>query len=122
MTRCLVTGHQGYIGSRLFARLEELGHEVQGIDIKGAVPQDIITTLQEDTNGGFHPHFQNFKPEVVFHLACMPRVAYSVEQPVETMFNNVLSTSVLLNFTRKIGATRLIYSDSSSVNGRRRRP
>ena len=32
--RCLVTGHKGYIGSRLYSKLQELGHEVVGIDIK----------------------------------------------------------------------------------------
>ena len=29
MARCLVTGHKGYIGSRLFKKLKELGHEVE---------------------------------------------------------------------------------------------
>ena len=28
MARCLVTGHKGYIGSRLFKKLKELGEEV----------------------------------------------------------------------------------------------
>ena len=26
MARCLVTGHEGYIGSRLYKKLQELGH------------------------------------------------------------------------------------------------
>ena len=33
MARCLVTGHRGYIGSRLYEKLQELGHEVQGVDL-----------------------------------------------------------------------------------------
>ena len=33
MARCLVTGHKGYIGSKLYAKLQELGHDVYGIDM-----------------------------------------------------------------------------------------
>ena len=35
MARCLVTGHKGYIGSKLFQKLKDLGHEVMGIDLNG---------------------------------------------------------------------------------------
>mgnify|MGYP003644591633 CR=1 FL=1 len=118
MARCLVTGHRGYIGSRLYKRLQELGHEVQGIDL--VEEHDINKDLREynePMKGQFHPHYFNFKPEYIFHLACIPRVAYSVEEPVATMENNVLCTSNVLNFARKVGAKRVVYSGSSSVNG-----
>lgn len=121
MARCLVTGHRGYIGSRLIEELKNQGHEVQGIDIKpnerGLDGHDILITLREDGEGKFHPHFFNFKPEYIFHLACIPRVAYSVENPVGTMLNNVMCTTNVLNFARKVGAKRVIYSGSSSVVG-----
>lgn len=117
MARCLITGHKGYIGSRLFRKLEKGGHEVQGIDIQEEHPKDILKVLKEDNDGGFHPHYWNFKPEYVFHLAAIPRVVYSVEQPVETTENNVLAGSIILNFARKVGAKRLIYAGSSSVMG-----
>ena len=32
MALCLVTGHHGYIGSSLYARLIGAGHDVIGID------------------------------------------------------------------------------------------
>ena len=78
--------------------------------------------INKDLNGGlngksFHPLYLKFKPEYIFHLACIPRVAYSVENPVETMQNNVLATTNVLNFARKVGAKRVIYSSSSSVIG-----
>ena len=92
MARCLVTGHKGYIGAHLVRKLEELGHEVQGIDLQEEYSKDInsLQGLAEDDQGNFHPHYWNFKPEYIFHLACFPRVAYSVEYPVRTMENNVL--------------------------------
>jgi UDP-glucose 4-epimerase len=124
MARCLVTGHKGYIGSRLYKRLEELGHKVQGIDLldeewrgQAGYGKDIITMLAEGNDGLFHPHWFNFKPEYVFHMACWPRVGYSVENPVKTARNNILAGSVTLNFARKVGAKRVIYSSSSSVVG-----
>jgi UDP-glucose 4-epimerase len=128
MARCLVTGHRGYIGSKLYEKLIELGHEVVGVDIKhGSVKSlspghDILKVLKEHDDGKFHPHYWNFKPEYIFHLACIPRVAYSVEEPVKTMENNALTTSHVLNFARKVGAKRVIYSGSSSVNGNGKGP
>ena len=114
MARCLVTGHKGYIGTHLYAKLQELGHEVMGIDFKeAAATQDILYCLKEP----FNKSYFDFKPEYVFHLACIPRVAYSVEFPTQTMRNNVLCTTYVLNFARKVGAKRVIYSGSSSVVG-----
>lgn len=119
MARCLVTGHKGYIGAHLARKLEELGHEVQGIDLQEEYSKDInsLQGLAEDEEGNFHPHFWNFKPEYVFHMACFPRVAYSVENPVLTMKNNIMVGTHVLNFARKVGAKRVIYSSSSSILG-----
>jgi len=117
MSRCLVTGHKGYIGSKVFKKLKNLGHEVIGIDLREEIPKDISSYLKEDHEGSFHPYFTSFKPEYIFHLACIPRVAYSVEEPVKTMENNVLTTSHVLNFARKNNVKRVIYSGSSSVVG-----
>jgi UDP-glucose 4-epimerase len=97
--------------------LNKQGHEVLGIDLTDPDTGDIITELIEFGDGTFKEKYQNFQPEYIFHLACKPRVAYSVIDPVGTMQNNVMATSVLLNYARKIGTKRLIYSDSSSVVG-----
>tara|TARA_R100001163_G_C5064344_1_gene201923 strand:- start:1324 stop:2208 length:885 start_codon:yes stop_codon:yes gene_type:complete len=118
MARCLVTGHKGYIGSKLYQTLLDDGHEVIGIDLKTEIPHDILVDLKEDADGKFHPYWYNFKPEYIFHLACWPRVAFSIEKPVETAINNILSNSMMLNFARKVGSVkRFIYSSSSSVVG-----
>ena len=119
MARCLVTGHKGYIGSHLFDKLKSLGHEVKGIDLKEEYPRDILEWLREydDGSGRFSPNYFDFKPEYIFHLAAIPRVPYSIEHPVEVMRNNVLATTYVLNFARKVGAKRVIYSSSSSVRG-----
>ena len=117
MARCLVTGHRGYIGSRLFQALRDLGHEVVGIDIKDGNDINSPQGLLEDSDGKFHPRWYSFKPEYIFHLACYPRVGYSIENPVKTMLNNVMAGTNVLNFARKVGAKRVIYSSSSSITG-----
>jgi nucleoside-diphosphate-sugar epimerase len=114
MARCFVTGHKGYIGSRLYKELVAQGHDVRGIDLN--INSKIMMPGDEDILEGLG-QYEDFAPEYIFHMACIPRVAYSVEQPVHTMINNVISTSIVLDFARKVGAKRVIYSGSSSVVG-----
>ena len=116
MARCLVTGYKGYIGTKLYQALKDAGHEVLGIDLQDG--HDINSDLFHGINKkSFHPLYYNFKPEYIFHLAYIPRVEYSIENPVETTQNNILSTTNVLNFAKAVGAKRVIFSSSSSVVG-----
>jgi len=105
MMNLLVTGHKGYIGSSLFWSLKGKGYNVRGIDLKEG--RDVIDGLEFD---------DGFEPEVIFHLAAIPRVVYSIENPVEVMRNNIQSTSVVLEYAKKVNAM-VVYSSSSSVEG-----
>ena len=108
MALCLVTGHKGYIGDSLYGRLISLGHDVVGVDYKQDDSWDILNGLER---------LEKYDFDFIFHLACIPRVAYSVEQPVHTMMNNILSTSIVLDFAKRKNVKRVIYSGSSSVVG-----
>ena len=109
MSKCLITGHKGYIGSKLFAQLKRMGHEVIGIDLNEN--GDLFELLKDK-------FYYDFKPEFIFHMACWPRVGYCLEKPVETMRNNTLGGSVVLDYAHKVGSVkRFIYSSSSSVVG-----
>ena len=110
--KCLVTGHQGFIGAELYSKLISLGHDVRGIDLKSGM--NVIDVLDPASTS---EQFLDWIPDVIFHLACKPRVAYSVQEPLETMRNNVLSTSTILAYAKKYKVSRVIYSGSSSVSG-----
>ena len=116
MARCLVTGHRGFIGAELYKKLKEEGHEVLGIDYEDSPFDDIKVSLKEGY-GFFNPKYFNFKPEYIFHLACTTRVPLSMKDPIGTLENNCIATSVLLNFAKKVGAKRFIFSSSSSIIG-----
>ena len=84
--KILVTGYKGYIGSHIYSELKKQNYEVQGIDLIDG--EDILHCLPEE----------NF--DYVFHLAAVPRVGYSVEMPSYTLKQNVLVTSVLLEWAK----------------------
>ena len=110
--KCLVTGHEGFIGSELYAELITQGHDVKGIDLQSG--QDVIEVLDPENT---YQEFKDWIPDCIFHLACIPRVAYSVEEPLKTARNNILATSVVLAYAKKNNISRVVYSGSSSVVG-----
>ena len=114
MAKCLVTGHEGYIGSVLYKKLQEQGHEVMGIDVKSG--NDILSTLKPQLCGNFHQDWVDFQPEYIFHLAAIPRVVYSIENPVEVIENNVLSSLYILEFARHVDAKRVIYLENDTAS------
>lgn len=103
MAKCLVTGHKGYVGSHLFNSLKKIGHTTYGIDLKDG--QDLLRCLP------------NEEFDYVFHLAALPRVGYSVENPSYTFRQNAYATSVLLEWAKNNGVKRVIFSSSSAVVG-----
>jgi nucleoside-diphosphate-sugar epimerase len=106
--KVLITGHKGYIGSRLFKKCEELGYEVIGLDLKEKRDINYISKYFE---------YSSFKPDVIFHMAAIPAVQYSVEHPAETCYHNVLGTSNILQFAKNNGVKRVVFSSSSAIYG-----
>lgn len=101
--KILVTGHKGYIGSHLYSNLTRLGYDVHGIDLKDG--KDILYCLPDE------------KFDYVFHLAAIPKVSFCVSNPSYTMRQNVLVTSVLLEWAKNHGVKRVIFSSSAAVYG-----
>lgn len=122
MSRILVTGWKGFIGSHLTEKLLELGHEVIGIDNGQS---NFFQTGQPYSNPKVKVHqlenlcnsdsFDLKGIDVVFHVAAIARIPQSYENPHLYYKNNIVSTLNLLEACRKQGIKKFIYSSSSSV-------
>lgn len=123
-TNALVTGGCGFIGGHLVHRLVDLGWNVDVVDdLTSGTVKNVPEVLHED-----HLWIHDFssrhvldlvssgKYNVVFHLAAVPRVSYSVEHPLETHDNNVTKTIALID-AAKGHVNRFIFASSSSVYG-----
>lgn len=117
----LVTGGAGFIGSNLVDELIKRGHRVSVIDNLSGGKKDNINPkclfFKKDICNYklIEPHFKDV--DYVFHLAALPRVQYSIENPIETNQTNVAGTINILKSSHKAGVKRVIYSASSSAYG-----
>jgi len=117
----LVTGGAGFIGSHLVDELIRQNHKVIVID-------NLSTGKKKNLNqkADFHKldirDFKKIKPlfsgiDGVFHLAAIPRVPISVENPVLTTKVNILGTVNVFKAAIENSAERIVFSSSSSVYG-----
>jgi UDP-glucose 4-epimerase len=116
--RALVTGGAGFIGTNLVKRLLSDNHKVIVFD-------NYSTGFRENQLEGcryadidVRENFINFseKVDVIFHLAALPRIGPSFENPSETLEVNVNGTVNVLEYARK-NDIPVIYAGSSSFWG-----
>ena len=145
MKRVLVTGGCGFIGSNLVKRLVDMNYQVDVVDDFSSGHLSLLDGLQvrcilpelfsylEDVNytrrvedvlvfecDFSHPfilsRIREKKYDLVFHEAAVPRVSYSVENPVETTDVNLLRSVALLKACAG-NTKRVVMASSSSVYG-----
>ncbi len=109
MKKYLVTGGAGFIGSYIVDALVKSGNEVIVYDIKNNVNDDVckIENLIKASKGC----------DGIFHLAAIPSVQYSIENPKETFEVNFTGTVNVLEAARINKIPRVVYSSSSAVYG-----
>jgi len=122
--RALVTGGAGFIGTNLIKRLLKDGHEVTSFD-------NYSTGYKENEQDGchyIHAGVQDIKfwgrrlekqdkiPDIIFHMAALPRIGPSFKNPKEVMETNVMGTLNVLEYARK-NDIPVIYGGSSSFHG-----
>lgn len=124
--KAIVTGSNGFIGFNLCQALERLDWQVMGIDdLSSGLAQNVVPGLryeyvQVQNQARIRELLEGFRPDVIFHLAAIPRVSYSVQNPFETAEANILGTISLLEGVLRadlVGQTRIVNSSSSSVYG-----
>ncbi len=138
--KTLVTGAAGFIGSHLVDSLVQASHQVVGIDnlstgdkylfYRDLGPNYIpleCSILDFFNHPSYGPHLGKEVPwqhdllgtkslDVIFHLAAIPSVPRSVEDPWGTFETNVCGTQAMLELAVSTGAN-LIFASSSSVYG-----
>lgn len=109
MSKILVTGGAGFIGSHLVKSLKDLGHDVEVFDIALDPKQDVRdrSAIALACAG----------KEFVFHMAALPSVPYSIEHPVETNATNLIGTLNTLVGARDAQVKRVIFSSSAAIYG-----
>jgi UDP-glucose 4-epimerase len=117
----LVTGGAGFIGSHITETLLKAGHSVVVIDNLSTGERDRIA-LGADFVEADITHLESIKPHFtgvdgVFHCAALPRVVFSIEDPLASHQANINGTLNVLLAARDAGVKRFVYSASSSAYG-----
>lgn len=130
MTRFLITGGAGFIGSHLSEALLAAGHEVFAIDDFSTGGIDNVEHLKKNLR--YHYVVESIfnesvtaelidKCDVVFHLAAAVGVMLIVESPVRTIETNIGGTEIVLKHAAKkkrltvIASTSEVYGKSTKI-------
>ncbi|MGM0497589.1 MAG: UDP-glucose 4-epimerase GalE [Bacteroidota bacterium] len=131
MSKVLVTGGTGYIGSHTVVELIEAGFDVVVIDnfsnsdisvldgiekITGHKPEFFQIDLK-DKNSLVHFFDQNSSIDSIIHFAAYKAVGESVEKPLKYYRNNLLSTMHLLECMEEYNVKNIVFSSSCTVYG-----
>lgn len=121
MSKILVTGGAGFIGSNLVDALVKKGHKVAVID-------DLSTGSRKNLNKkarffkvditnkeNLSKIFEKIRPEAVFHLAAQTSVRHSVENPERDETINVGGTVNLLGLCKKYEVERFVFSSTGGA-------
>lgn len=132
--RVLVTGHTGFKGSWLSLVLSKLGAQVCGYS--HSIPTQpshygLLSFLHQNIVGDIldlkhlEKVFQDFAPEIVFHMAAQPIVRISYPNARETFETNVMGSVNLLEACRhqpSVQAIIVVTSDKCYENKETTRP
>jgi len=126
MSKCLVTGGAGFIGSHVVDMLIGIGHEVYVADNESSLVSNSFywnKKAKENFKENLCDYskavaiFREARPEYIFHLAANASIQAAVENPKLTLENNFSSTMNVLDCSRLYGGKRVIFSSTSSVYG-----
>jgi nucleoside-diphosphate-sugar epimerase len=120
----LVTGGAGFIGSHLVEALLAKGHRVRVLDdLSTGHAENLrpfgrkVSLLRGDCADESLARKACRGVSAVFHLAAMPSVTRSVQDPLRSHRTNATATLTMLVAARDAGVERFVYAGSSSVYG-----
>jgi UDP-glucose 4-epimerase len=120
----LVTGGAGFIGSNLARALLGLGHAVRVVDNLSTGFRHNLAGVERDLDfviGDLRDPAVCERVtrgvDVAFHVAALPSVPRSMEDPLGCHEHNVNATVALLEACRRNAVRRVVFSGSSSAYG-----
>jgi len=129
MTKILITGSAGYIGSIAADLFLKKGYQVIGVDNLATgyrEPMDFLQTkynnkfkfYESDLNNDLSPIFEKEKEiSIVIHYAASCVVDESMKNPGKYFSNNVGGTTNLLTTMEKFDINKIIFSSTCAVYG-----
>ena len=130
MTKILVTGGAGFIGSHTCIELLNAGHEVVVLDNLCNSSSKSLEIVERETNKTLHFYevdirdekqlekiFDDEKVEGVIHFAGLKAVGESSIIPLDYYDNNIAGTLNLLKVMKNHNCKNIIFSSSATVYG-----
>lgn len=123
MSRIVVTGGAGYIGSHAVRALTDAGHAVAVLDDLSAghpqaVPQGVaLVQARLQDRDAVRDLLVSHQADAVMHFAAWLKVGESVSKPIEYFNNNVAGTLSVLEAMRDAGVKRFVFSSTCAVYG-----
>ena len=125
VTKSVITGGAGFIGSNLTNRLLDMGHKVIVLDnfVSGKRSNLShhnnknlkIVNIDISKSENLDKYFK--KVDYIFHLAALAEIIPSFKNPKKYFVNNVIGTLNVLNAAKKTKIKKMIYAASSSCYG-----
>lgn len=130
MSRVLVTGGAGYIGSHTILELLRSGHAVLSYDNYANSSPEALRRVHDMAGGDLQvvegdvcdrapldKAMADFAPEAVIHFAGLKAVGESTEIPLTYYRNNISGTIELLEAMQAHGCRQIVFSSSATVYG-----
>ncbi len=130
MSKILVTGGAGYIGSHTVIELLNAGEDVIIVDNFSNSKPEVLNRIKKITGKEFTFYevdllnkeslemvFKENAIDAVIHFAGLKAVGESVEIPLKYYHNNITGTLVLLEIMKAINVKKFVFSSSATVYG-----
>ena len=129
MSKVLVTGSDGFIGSHLVEELVKKGYEVRAFVYYNSfntwgwldtMPEDIMKHVEVFAGDVRDPNGVRTAMkgcDAVFHLAALIAIPYSYHSPDAYVDTNIKGTLNILQAARDLGTSRVLVTSTSEVYG-----
>jgi len=129
MSKILITGADGFIGSHLTEELVKRGHDVRAFVLYNSfnswgwldhVPKEVRDNLDVFTGDIRDPNGVRKAMEgcdLVFHLAALIAIPYSYHSPDTYVDTNIKGTLNVLQAARDLNVSRVVHTSTSEVYG-----